>query len=88
MKFLVICRPRQDAPMDRFAALVQDEAEELRRLKSQGILVEAWSPGAPGAVLIIEASSGVEAEGVVAALPLGVAELIAIDLTPLHELGI
>ncbi len=88
MKFLIVCRPRKNAPMDRFAALVPGEAEELRRLKSEGILVEAWSPGGPGAVLIIEAPSESEAQGIVSQLPLGVAGLIEIDLTPLHELGI
>ncbi len=88
MKFLAFCRPREDAPMDRFAALVPDEAEELRRLKSLGILIDAWSPGGPGAVLIIDAASESEADGIVAELPLSVAGLIGFDLTPLHELGI
>jgi muconolactone delta-isomerase len=88
MKFLAVCRPRTDAPMDRFAALVPDEAEDLRRLKAQGILLEAWSPGGPGAVLIIEAPSASEAEGILDGLPLGVAGLIDVELTPLHELGI
>jgi muconolactone delta-isomerase len=74
--------------MDRFAALVPDEAEALRRLKSEGFLVEAWSPGRPGAVLIIEAPSQSEAEGIVAQLPLAAAGLIEIALTPLQELGI
>jgi muconolactone delta-isomerase len=74
--------------MDQFAALVPEEAEDLRRLKSQGTLVEAWSPGGPGAVLIIEASSEEEAHDAVAQLPLGVAGLMEFDLTPLHELGI
>jgi muconolactone delta-isomerase len=88
VKFLVICRPRDGAPMDRFAALVPEEAEGLHRLRAQGILVEAWSPGGPGAVLIIEAPSDAEAEGVVARLPLTVAGLIDVELTPLHDLGI
>ena len=74
--------------MDRFAALVPEEAEDLRRLRSEGILAEAWSPGGPGAVLIIETSSELEAERIVSRLPLRVAGLIEIDLTPLHELGI
>ena len=88
MKFLAMCRPRKDSPMDRFAALVPEEAEDLRRLKSEGILAEAWSPGGPGAVLIIEAPSELEAERIVSRLPLSVAGLIEFDLTPLHELGI
>lgn len=88
MKFLVICSPKVGASMDRFAALVREEGEDLRRLKSQGVLSEAWSPGGPGAVLIIEAPSEEDAEGVIAQLPLTVAGLIDFDLTPLHDLGI
>jgi muconolactone delta-isomerase len=74
--------------MDRFAALVPAEAEDLRRLKSQGVLVDAWSPGGPGAVLILEVPSEEEAKSIVTQLPLSVAGLIDFDLTPLHELGI
>jgi muconolactone delta-isomerase len=74
--------------MDRFGALVLDEAEALRSLKSQGSLEEAWSPGRPGAVLILEATSESEAGDIVARLPLAVAGLIEFELTPLHDLGI
>jgi muconolactone delta-isomerase len=74
--------------MERFAELVPDEADALRRLKSQGVLVEAWSPGGPGAVLVIEAPSDSEAESILAGLPLAVAGLMDADLTPLHDLGI
>ncbi len=88
MKFLVICSPKDGSPMDRFAELVPDEAEDLRRLKSEGILIDAWSPGGPGAVLIIEAASDSDAEGVITTLPLTVAGLIDFELTPLHDLGI
>ena len=88
MKFLANCRPREDAPLDRFAALVRDEAEDLRRLKGQGILLEAWSPGGPGAVLILEAATESEAKAAIAQLPLGVAGLIDVEFTPLYELGI
>ncbi len=88
MKFLVICSPKDGAAMDWFAALVPEEAEDLRRLKSEGILIDAWSPGGPGAVLIIEAASDSDAEGVLAELPLTVAGLIDVELTPLHDLGI
>ncbi len=88
MKFLVICSPKEGAPMDRFAAPVSEEAEDLRRLKSEGILVDAWSPGGPGAVLIIEAASDSDAEGVITTLPLTGAGLIDFELTPLHDLGI
>jgi uncharacterized protein YciI len=88
VKFLVICTPKDGSPMDRFAALVPEEAEGLRRLKSEGVLIDAWSPGGPGAVLIIEAGSESEAEGALDRLPLTVAGLIDVELTPLHDLGI
>ncbi len=88
MQVLAVCRPRTDASMDRYAALVPDEVADLKRLKAEGILIEAWSPGGPGAVLIVEAPSASEAEGILDALPLAVAGLIDVELTPLHELGI
>lgn len=53
-----------------------------------GILVEAWSPGGPGAVLVVDAGSDSDAEAIIAQLPLTVAGLIECELTPLHELGI
>jgi muconolactone delta-isomerase len=74
--------------MDRFTALVAEEADDLRQLKWEGILVEARSPGRPGAVLIIEAASDSEAGDILARLPLSVAGLIDVELTPLHDLGI
>jgi len=88
MKYLAVCRPREDAAMDRFSALVPDEAADLRRLKSEGVLVEAWSPGGPGAVLIFDVASESDAAGILTRLPLSVAGLLDFELTPLHELGI
>jgi uncharacterized protein YciI len=88
VKFLVICSPRGQSSADRLAALVPDEADALRELKSEGTLVDAWSPGRPGAVLIIEAASESDADGVVARLPLAVAGLIETTLTPLYDLRI
>ena len=74
--------------MDRFSALVPDEAADLRRLKSEGVLVEAWSPGGPGAVLIFDVAYESDAAGILTRLPLSVAGLLDFELTPLHELGI
>jgi uncharacterized protein YciI len=88
MKFLVICRPREGSQMDRFAALLSEEFEALRQLKARGVILEAWSPGRPGAILIVEANSESDAEGVVNRLPLAVADLIEIELNPLLQLGI
>jgi uncharacterized protein YciI len=88
MKFLVICRPREDSQMDRFAALLSEEVEALRQLKARGVILEAWSPGRPGAILIVKANSESDVEGVVNRLPLAVAGLIEIELNPLLQLGI
>ena len=88
MKFLAICSPKGEAPDDRFAELVPEEAEALRRLKARSILVEAWSPGGPGAVLILEAASEGEAEAIMAQLPLAAAGFIEATLTPLHDLAL
>lgn len=60
----------------------------LRQLKAEGTLVEAYSPGGPGAVLIFEGDR--EAVGaVVKVLPLVMAKLVdteVIDLQPLPGL--
>ncbi len=64
------------------------EVEALRRLKSESILVDAWSPGGPGAVLIIEASSESSATDIFSKLPLAAAGLIDVELTPRYDLGV
>jgi hypothetical protein len=74
--------------MDRFGALIPEEGQALRRLRSQGSLLEAWSPGKPGAVLIVEAASEAEGASVIAELPLSVAGLIEFDLVPLYDMGV
>ncbi len=61
----------------------------LRQLKAEGTLVEAYSPGGPGAVLIFEADRDA-VEAVVSVLPLVMAKLIdteIIALQPLSGLG-
>jgi hypothetical protein len=88
MKFLAICKPREDSSRDAFLSMVPQEVAALRRLKSEAVLVEAWSPGAPGAVLIVEAPTESSAGDIVGQLPLAVAGLIDVDLTPLHELDL
>jgi len=47
------------------------------------VILEAWSPVRPGAILIVEANSGSDVEGVVNRPPLAVADLIEIELNPL-----
>ena len=89
MKTLVICRPRPGVTVTDIAGHRAREMAALRQLRAEGTLAEAYSPGAPGAVLIFDA--GKEAiEGVVSALPLVIAKLIdteIIELQPLPGLG-
>lgn len=86
MKFLVVCRPRAGASMDHFASLVPDEAAALRRLKARGTLVQAWSPGEPGAVLIVEADNQSNASSIIGELPLSAANLLDHELIALHDI--
>ncbi len=61
----------------------------LRQLKAEGTLVEAYSPGGPGAVLIFEGDREA-VEAVVSVLPLVMAKLVdteIIDLQPLPGLA-
>ena len=46
MQFLVICRPAEGGDQDEFRRLVPDETAALRKLKADGTLTAAWSPGA------------------------------------------
>lgn len=61
----------------------------LRQLNAEGTLVEAYSPGGPGAVLIFEGDREA-VEAVVSVLPLVMAKLVdteIIDLQPLPGLA-
>ncbi len=83
MKILVICRPRAGVTCADIAAHAPAEMTGLARLRSDGILAEAYSPGGPGAVLIFEASRDT-VDSAVASLPLAVAELIDTEIVELH----
>src|SRR5258708_5669416 len=88
MKILVICRPRAGVTGADIAAHAPAEMTGLARLRSDGILAGAYSPGGPGAVLIFEASRET-VDSAVASLPLAVAELIdteIVELPPLPRL--
>jgi len=60
----------------------------LRDLKSSGVLTGAWSPGRPGAVLMLDAPDEAEAARLMAGLPLVQAGLISHDIIPLHPLDL
>ncbi|HEY5017874.1 MAG TPA: muconolactone Delta-isomerase family protein [Streptosporangiaceae bacterium] len=86
MLILVICRPAADADQVRFQHLLADERAALRRLQADGTLTQAWSPGRPGAVLMLEVSGPPEAATHLASLPLAAEGLITTEIIPLSPL--
>ncbi|HEY8729280.1 MAG TPA: hypothetical protein VIL94_06830 [Acidothermaceae bacterium] len=84
MRFLVICRPSPGYDPAEFAQRLPEEAAVLRWQKEQGVLVDVWSPGGPGAVLMIEAANRDSAAGFAAALPLRGAGLVTAEVIELH----
>jgi hypothetical protein len=55
----------------------------LAALKADGLLVEAHSPGGPGAILVFQAGRP-EVQDALAALPLVTAELIDLEIIELY----
>ena len=86
MQFLVICRQAAGGDPEDFKRLVPFETEVLRDLKADGTLVDAWSPGRPGAVLVLESADADQAARIVAELPLLQADLITTEIIPLHPI--
>ena len=82
MQFLVICRPAAGGDPDEFSRLVPFETEALREQKQRGTLTGAWTPGHPGAVLLLEAA------GILAEFPLVEAALITTEIIPLHPIDL
>ena len=83
MKVLVLCRPRPGVDRDQIAPHAPSEMAALRALKAAGTLLEAYSPGGPGAVLIFDGERPA-VEATVASLPLIHAGLIDAELIELH----
>ncbi len=88
MRFLVICRPAAGGDQDEFKRLVPAETAALREEKANGTLTEAWSPGRPGAVLMLDVVDADEAARLVDALPLVKAALITTEIIPLHPIDL
>ena len=84
MKTLVICRPVAGVGPQEIAPHGAEEFAALHELKARGVLLEAYSPGGPGAVLIFDADPA-ELDELVASLPLhrkGLIEAETIQLRP------
>ena len=88
MRFLVICCPAAGGDQDEFKRLVPAETAALREEKANGTLTEAWSPGRPGAVLMLDVVDADEAARLVDALPLVKAALITTEIIPLHPIDL
>ena len=65
---------------------LREEGKALERWRETGILLEAYSPGRPGAVLILELPGPEDAHAHIGQLPLSVAGLIETELFELHPL--
>ena len=83
MRFLVLCRPRPGVTREQIAPHGPDEMAALQALKAGGGLLEAYSPGGPGAVLIF-AGERPSVDAALASLPLVEAELIEAEVIELH----
>ena len=88
MQILVVCRPVPDSDQSEFHQLVPAEGAALRELKERGVLANAWTPGRPGAVLVLEAGTEDEAAAIAAALPLAMAGLITTEVIPLYPMSL
>jgi hypothetical protein len=86
MKVLAICRPVSGTNASEMATHLRDEAKTLEQWRNTGNPIEAYSPGGPGAVLILEHPSLQEAQSHVSQLPLCVAGLIETELIGLYPL--
>ncbi|MBV9379774.1 MAG: hypothetical protein JOY82_19145 [Streptosporangiaceae bacterium] len=88
MLILVICRPAVGGDQAEFRRLVGGEMAALRELKTAGVLTGAWSPGRPGAVLMLDVPGEGEAARVADGLPLAQGGLITTEIIPLHPLDL
>ncbi len=88
MQFLVICRPAAGGDPEEFKRLVPGETAALRDLKANGTLTAAWSPGRPGAVLMLDVADEAEAARHTAAFPLVQAGQITTEIIPLHPIDL
>jgi muconolactone delta-isomerase len=88
MRFLVICRPAAGGDQDEFKRLVPAETAALRDLKAQGTLTEAWSPGRPGAVLMLDVPDADQSARLVGEFPLVQEALITTEIIPLHPIDL
>jgi len=84
MRLLVRCTPRAGVdPRREIAPRSGEEISALMALRADGLLLEAYSPGGPGAVLILEAERD-RVDEVLARLPLVRDGVVETEITELH----
>ena len=86
MQFLAVVRRLTESfAQEQFEALLDAEAEGVRRLYADGIVHSAWSrQDVLGACLLIEADSREHAESQLATLPLFMHKMVECQLIPLR----
>ncbi|MGH7706727.1 MAG: muconolactone Delta-isomerase family protein [Candidatus Dormibacteria bacterium] len=85
MQFLLLARRRTESfTPEQFDAVLEAEANEVRRLYTSGEFRAAWSrTDVLGAVVLIEAADLAAAEKIVAALPLAQKGMLDAQVLPL-----
>ena len=77
-------RPCVADPGPAIARLAREEMDALWELYAQGTVREMYSPGGPGAVLMLEAQDEAAALAAIGRLPLAAQGVIAFELTELR----
>jgi hypothetical protein len=83
MRLLAIGRPRDGADVHQIARYAREEMRALWQLYRDGVVREMYSPGQPGAVLVLETAARKDAETALAGLPLAAGGLIGFELIQL-----
>ena len=86
MKYLLTCRPAVGVIASDFAPHLDAERAVLSSWRTADVLTAAYSPGGPGAILIIEAADSAAAQSLADGLPLRAAGVITVEITELHPL--
>lgn len=85
MRVLAVGRPRSGIdPRSAIAPHAVEELEALWQLYASGTVREMYSPGGPGAVLMLEAESITAAQAVLDALPLVANQIVDFELIELR----
>jgi hypothetical protein len=84
VKILAVGRPRDGLDPGELARLAREEMHALWELYRKGTVREMYSPGSPGAILVLETSSHREADDALAGLPLVESGLVGFEVTELQ----